>query len=216
MTVYQSKLLVRLCLNQKQSSNQSVTHSKNQTKKQNNHIPLHPDKTSMPITCQDKNTTNQLQHSTIQTNQAMQNTTPPFFNDIEVSSASSKPQKFPNFVLHLFAAKCPTFLKKLTKSSLINIQREYFNNQTTMELEELKTMVDKAPYFTVLALFFLLLNVDGNLKDKVWDLELNTNYPKLERFLLDLKHPIISEFCVNDAISTPIFIDQIWETYVIA
>jgi len=77
-------------------------------------------------------------------------------------------------------------------------------------------MVDKAPYFTVLALFFLLLNVDGNLKDKVWDLELNTNYPKLERFLLDLKHPIISEFCVNDAISTPIFIDQIWETYVIA
>jgi hypothetical protein len=129
---------------------------------------------------------------------------------------SSTPMKFPNFVLHLFTSKCPDFLRKLTKASLINTQREYFNKQTTTELEELKTMVDTAPYFTVLALFFLLLNIDGNLKNKVWDMELNTNHPKLERFLLDLKHPIISDFCVNDAITTPMFIDQIWETYVIA
>lgn len=135
------------------------------------------------------------------------------------TKSTTNPQtsaKFPNFILHLFSTKCTQFVKTLTRNSLINIQHEYFNDQTTADVEDLKKLVDTAPYYTVLALFFLLLNVDEKLKDKVWDLELDTNHAKLERFLLDLKHPIISEFCIDDAISTSIFIDQIWETYVIA
>ena len=187
----------------------------------------------MPITCnQDKQNNNprhtnthgsqntqyvsfDIQHHIEQSNSQIQTastTTPTATSTITPQTSA----KFPNFILHLFSAKCTQFLKTLTRNSIISIQHEYFNDQTTKEVEELKTLVDTAPYFTVLALFFLLLNVDANLKDKVWDLELATNHPKLERFLIDLKHPIVSEFCIDDAISTPMFIDQIWETYVLA
>jgi len=156
----------------------------------------------MPITCE-QNTANRANRPEVSVH--TQNT-----------QSTESSAKFPNFILHLFAAKCTDFLKMLTHSSLLNIQHDYFNGQTTIEIEELKKMVDTAPHFTLLALFFLLLNIDSKLKDRVWDLELESNYAKLERFLLDLKHPIVSEFCIDDTISTAMLIDQIWETYVIA
>ena len=77
-------------------------------------------------------------------------------------------------------------------------------------------MVPTAPHNTLMALFLLLVNVDVNLKRKIWDFEEKQNYRKIERFLMDLKTPIIAQFCVNDSITVPMFVESCWEAYVLA
>ena len=115
-----------------------------------------------------------------------------------------------------FAQNCRPLLQSITLESLHSLQADYFNANTTYYLEELKNLVPIAAHNTLMALFLLLLNVDVKLKRIIWEFEEEQNYRKIERFLMDLRTPIIAQFCVNDSITVPMFVESCWEAYVLA
>ena len=139
-----------------------------------------------------------------------------------VSGAAKSPasseykHSFPNIIHMFFGQNCNLLLQKITLESLHNLQTDYFKGNTTHYIEELKTLVPNAAHNTLMALFLLLLNVDAKLKRTIWEFEEEQNYRKIERFLMDLKTPIIAQFCVNDSITVPMFVESCWEAYVLA
>lgn len=107
-------------------------------------------------------------------------------------------------------------LESLTLDSLNNLQQDYFHGSTTHYIEKLRALVPIAAHDTLMALFLLLLNVDATLKTTIWEYEVEQNYRKIERFLMDLKTPLITQFCINDSITVSMFVDSCWEAYVLA
>jgi hypothetical protein len=131
-------------------------------------------------------------------------------------SPHEKQHKFPDIIHFFFRQNCRPLLEIITLESLQNLQADYFKDNTTHYIEELKRMVPTAAHNTLMALFLLLVNVDVKLKRTIWDFEEEQNYRKIERFLMDLKTPIIAQFCINDSITIPMFVDSCWEAYVLA
>ena len=132
--------------------------------------------------------------------------------------STSKPEKnkFPDILHFFFRQNCRPLLESMTLDALQNIQEEYFNNKSTHYLETLKGMVSTAAHDNLMALFLLLLNVDAKLKSTIWEYECEQHYRKIERFLMDLKTPIVAQFCVDDLITVPMFVEKCWEAYVLA
>ena len=134
----------------------------------------------------------------------------------EQKEALSRERVCPNILHFFFTRNCRPLLEKLTLDSLRDLQVEYFYGNTTQSIETLKSMVSVAPHNTLIALFLLLLNVDAKLKDKIWTYEIEQNHRKIERFLMDLKRPIVEHFCINESITIAMFVDNCWEAYVLA
>ena len=133
--------------------------------------------------------------------------------------ARPEPEKrgcFPDILHFFFRQNCRALLQSLTLESLENLQVDYFNGQSTYCLEQLKHMTTVSPHNTLMAIFLFLLNVDAKLKSTIWAFEVEQNHRKVERFLMDLKTPFIAEFCINDSITIPMFVDNCWEAYVLA
>ena len=125
-------------------------------------------------------------------------------------------QSFPDIIHFFFRQNCRPLLESLTLDSLHNLQIDYFHGSSTHYIEKLKQLVSEAPHDTLMALFLLLLNVDAKLKTTIWEYEVEQNYRKIERFLIDLKTPIVAQFCVNDSITVAMFVESCWEAYVLA
>jgi hypothetical protein len=121
-----------------------------------------------------------------------------------------------NLIQHFFNEECIWILKSLTRNGINSLREDYFGGRSTLELDQLEKLVTTAPHNILLGLFFLVLNVDSNLKEAVLNFESPQNHRKIERFLMDLKTPIVSNFCIDDTISIQKFIDQCWEAYIVA
>lgn len=134
----------------------------------------------------------------------------------EQKQTLSQERVCPNILHFFFTRNCRPLLETLTLDSLRDLQVEYFYGKTTQPIETLKGIVPTAPHNTLIALFLLLLNVDAKLKDKIWSYEIEQNHHKIERFLMDLKRPIVEQFCINESITITMFVDRSWEAYVLA
>jgi hypothetical protein len=134
----------------------------------------------------------------------------------EPAQTADAKHAFPDIIHFFFRQNCRPLLESLTLDSLHNLQLDYFHGSTTHYIEKLKQLVPVASHNTLMALFLLLLNVDAKLKTTIWEYEVEQNYRKIERFLMDLKTPIIAQFCVNDSITVAMFVDSCWEAYVLA
>ena len=75
--------------------------------------------------------------------------------------------------------------------------------------------IDNWRFSALGALFFLLLNVDATLKQRVLDMD-GASMPKLARFLQDLKAELVVAFYADEAQSAAAFVDRCFEAYVVA
>jgi hypothetical protein len=124
--------------------------------------------------------------------------------------------KYPNVILLLFDKTCSVFLYDLLLKGLNSIQQEHFHSQPSPQLQEIIHFSKIAPHTSTLTLFFLVLNLDSTLKELVWDIETEQNHPKLERFLIDLKNTLITDFCMNETMSSHMFLNNCWECYILS
>ena len=89
------------------------------------------------------------------------------------------------------AANAPYMLACIDES-LDFLQREYFGATACEALDVLRAHAPRAPHAQQVALFFLLLNIDRELKGKL--MRLDSNHRKLTRFFLDLRQELVNGF----------------------
>ena len=89
------------------------------------------------------------------------------------------------------AANAPYMLQCID-GSLDFLQKEYFGANRCEALDALREHAPRAPHAQQVAIFFLLLNIDRDLKQKLMGLD--SNHRKLTRFFLDLRQELVTSF----------------------
>ena len=85
-----------------------------------------------------------------------------------------------------------------------------------MQLDRLRSAVVQLPHRPLLAVFLLLLNVDGEVKQRLLLSDAQRNARKLARFFVDLKQQAVSAFFASELMSVSQFVDTCEELYVVA
>ena len=110
------------------------------------------------------------------------------------------------------AANAPYMLDCID-GSLRFLEREYFGATPCEALEVLRRHAPGAPHAQQVAIFFLLLNIDRELKQRL--MRLDSNHSKLTRFYLDLRQELVTGFfCSSQDVRT--FSGKCREVYLIA
>ena len=129
--------------------------------------------------------------------------------------AAVAPQHMPNVLIHIHEPDHIGMLRALVADSVRAIVASLFDGNLTPQLERVAHIGRVAPHTDTLALFFLLLNVDAALKQRVLDMD-RASMPKLARFLQDLKAELVVAFYADEAQSPAAFVDRCFEAYVVA
>ena len=105
------------------------------------------------------------------------------------------------------------FMLECIRGSLDFLQREFFGAAPCEALDALRRQAPRAPHAQQVAIFFLLLNIDRQLKQKLMGLD--SNHGKLTRFFLDLRQELVTGFfCSSQDVRT--FAGKCREVYLIA
>ncbi len=105
------------------------------------------------------------------------------------------------------------YMLECIDGSLRFLQHEYFAGTTCDALDVLRRHAPAAPHAQQVALFFLLLNIDRELKQRL--MRLDSNHGKLTRFYLDLRQELVTGFfCSSQDVRT--FAGKCREGYLIA
>ena len=125
------------------------------------------------------------------------------------------PASFANVLLYLYEQEHLPLLRTLVVDSTRAIAAALYDGAPTPQLAAIAERARVAPHTDTLALFFLLLNVDAALKQRVLDMD-RASMPKLARFLQDLKAELVVAFYADEAQSAAAFVDRCFEAYVVA
>lgn len=107
------------------------------------------------------------------------------------------------------------YIKILIHKSSQSLQREFFDDSLTPELAQLHSRIERATHCELLAVFFLLLNVDQGLKQAVYDLDVPDNHAKITRFIMDLRQQLVTTFFCSSQTVTE-FVQECSDTYCIS
>jgi len=107
------------------------------------------------------------------------------------------------------------YIKILIHKSSQSLQREFFDDSLTPELAQLHSRIERATHCELLAVFFLLLNVDQGLKQAVYELDVPDNHAKITRFIMDLRQQLVTTFFCSSQTVTE-FVQECSDTYCIS
>ena len=107
------------------------------------------------------------------------------------------------------------YVRQLIDNAVASLRAEFFGGALTPELAQLQARVQRATHCELLAVFFLLLNIDQAAKQAVYDLDVPATHPKITRFLLDLRRQLVSTFFCT-AQTAAEFAQECSDTYCIA
>jgi hypothetical protein len=105
------------------------------------------------------------------------------------------------------------YMQACIYGSLDFLQTEFFAGARSDAIEVLRGYVRTAAHAHKVGIFFLLLNIDRQLKEKLMDLD--QNHAKLARFFSDLRLELVTVFfCSSQGVSG--FVVQCTDGYRIA
>ena len=107
------------------------------------------------------------------------------------------------------------YVRQLIDNAVASLRAEFFGGALTPELAQLQARVQRATHCELLAVFFLLLNIDQAAKQAVYDLDVPATHPKITRFILDLRRQLVSTFFCT-AQTAAEFAQECSDTYCIA
>ena len=131
------------------------------------------------------------------------------------SSDSNVNNSFPNVLQHVHQPEHQGFVLNLIHESFRSISQTFYDNRTTQVMEQLMINLRTATPTAILAVFFALLNVDADLKEKIYKMD-PANAAKIERFLIDLKFKLVLTFYSDEAHSTAAFVEECFDAYVLS
>ena len=133
-----------------------------------------------------------------------------------VPAKKNKFQQTSNVIINFIHKRCNEEFQSWTKQSMRQLSFEYFDDKTPPEIQSLLDNFDTMNHMYQLTVFFLLLNIETELKDKIMQKEETENHEKLTRFFLDLEASVVTKFICNEKMSIWEFINLCEETYVLA
>lgn len=149
----------------------------------------------MPNTCQAEK--RMQEHGSSQSHQALQ------------------PTNMSNFVEILFDTINRDKLTQILHFSCGNLKRKFFDDVECGALNIINNLIETAPHTVLLCCFFILLNIDEDLKLYIFKCDME-NVNKLSTFLISLRFKIISDFSMDESISTNELVATCFETYIIS
>ena len=123
-----------------------------------------------------------------------------------------------NVIDHFIHGRETTLIRSCILDSIKCIQVMFFEqaSEPCRQLQVLREAVPVAPLHTLLAIFFLLLNVEKSLKERIFYIEVQRNHAKLARFLMDLRSSIVTDFFTDERKTTLFFVETCEDCYVLA
>jgi len=105
------------------------------------------------------------------------------------------------------------YLEMCIYESLVFLEKEFFGDKQCQAIQLLRDYVSRAVHAHKVGIFFLLLNIDRNLKEKL--MHLDQSHAKMARFFMDLRQELVTTFFCS---SQPVldFVVQCQQTYRIA
>jgi hypothetical protein len=105
------------------------------------------------------------------------------------------------------------YLEMCIYESLVFLENEFFGDKQCQAIQLLRDYVSRAVHAHKVCIFFLLLNIDRNLKEKL--MHLDQSHAKMARFFMDLRQELVTTFFCS---SQPVldFVVQCQQTYRIA
>ena len=86
-----------------------------------------------------------------------------------------------NIIYFLQQDEYREFLKEIIEKSLSSIQQHFYGGCEPTQIHTLRARLSKSTHIQNLAVFFLLLIVDADLKNTIMDMEVTNNHAKLTR-----------------------------------
>ena len=121
-----------------------------------------------------------------------------------------------NIIYFLQQDEYREMLKKMIEQSLSSIQQHFYGGCEPVQINTLRARLTQSTHIQNLAVFFLLLNVDADLKSMIMDMEVRNNHAKLTRFMLDLRKERVPLFYTNERQTVVDFVDKCMDNYLIA
>jgi len=132
----------------------------------------------------------------------------------KVRTSPAHSVKVHNVILCLSHESYSGILAGLVTEALASIDHSFPGLQS--EVQGLRDFAAAAPHSALLAVFFLLLNVDPVLKNKVIALDSEANLGKLTRFLLDLRKLLAVRFFTDETCTPAVFQDACVDCYLVS
>ena len=125
------------------------------------------------------------------------------------------PTSIVNFIEIMFDPINKQRLIQILHYSCNNLKRNYFQDVNCESLYIIQNLIDSAPHTVLLCCFFVLLNIDEYLKIYICKCD-KDNIEKLSTFLISLRFKIISEFSMDESITTNNLVSTCFDTYIIS
>lgn len=106
------------------------------------------------------------------------------------------------------------WLAGLVDESIASLEQEFFAERPCAQVAKLRALVRDATHAELLAVFYLLLNIDHALKTRILLMDVQ-NKKRIARFLLDLRHELVVCFFCSDQ-SVDGFVEACGNGYCIA
>ena len=128
-------------------------------------------------------------------------------------SAHSMHSQSTDMIERIIAPVNDKYLDACIADSLAFLQKEFFPKEPCAALEKLRSYARRAVHAHKVGIFFLLMNIDRTLKQKMMDSD--KNHAKLARFFLDLRQELVTVFfCSSQPV--PEFVLRCKQGYLIA
>lgn len=122
--------------------------------------------------------------------------------------------KLHNSILCLCDESYKEVMTELVTASIDSIENNFNCSDLIEENIQLRSIVASAGHTTLCVVFFMLLNVDGVLKDKIIDMDSDCNLKKMNRFLIDLRTILAVNFFTDEGYSQTRFVENCVDCYI--
>lgn len=122
----------------------------------------------------------------------------------------------PRVLERVFDQHSTPILQAFITRALDGIAKDFFPAGCPAEHDAVRQLAAQAPHHTLLAIFFLLLNVDTALKEHILMGEDPQRRRKITRFFLDLRQHVVVSFFNNDTMTRSDFVQKCHECYLLA
>lgn len=109
-------------------------------------------------------------------------------------------------------------VKTFCINSLESVCRQYGLSEQNSTVQVVKSLInmDNTSHIELLAIFFLLLNIDTNLKESMMRSDTEQQQRKIENFCMNLRKHIVTGYLSMDKSSTESFVTQCSEAWAVA
>ena len=124
--------------------------------------------------------------------------------------------KLHNVVLCFSSESYNKVLHSIVLESLSSVETTFACEGVAREINRLRDTITRGSHTTLLSVFFLLLNVDAVLKDRIVAMDSDTNMRKMARFLMDLRNILAVRFFTDERCSPMIFVEECVDCYLLS